>query len=65
MDIVSISNNENIKVVNINGNQFMKKIIIVVLFIFYPYYIDYIVRWIYGLIKSISSRMPKNVYNDL
>jgi magnesium-transporting ATPase (P-type) len=50
---------------NYSISNFMKKIIIIVLFVFYPYYIDYVVRWIYGFIKNIVSRMPKNVYNDL
>lgn len=41
----------------------IKKIIIAVLFVFYPYYITYI----YLLLNSvyISIRIPKNVYNDL
>jgi hypothetical protein len=43
----------------------MTKIIISVFIIFYTYYIDYIVRWIYGLWKSLVSRLPKNVYNNL
>jgi hypothetical protein len=41
------------------------KIIISVLVLFYTYYIDYIVRWGYGLWKSLVSRFPKNVYNNL
>jgi hypothetical protein len=41
------------------------KIIISVLVIFYTYYIDYIVRWVYGLWKLFISRLPKNVYNNL
>ena len=43
----------------------IQKIIISVLVIFYPYYIDSIVRWVYGLWKFIASRLPKNVYNNL
>ena len=43
----------------------MTKIIISILVIFYTYYIDYIVRWGYGLWKSLVSRLPKNVYNNL
>ena len=31
----------------------------------YPYFIDYIVRWIKWLFMSIYSNLPKNVYNDL
>jgi hypothetical protein len=42
-----------------------KKILVVTIFIFYPYYITYINSWIYGLWTSIVSRLPKNVYNDL
>ena len=41
------------------------KIIISIFVIFYTYYIDYIVRWGYGLWKSLISRLPKNVYNNL
>ena len=43
----------------------IQKLIISVLVIFYPYYIDYILRWIYGLWKLLISRLPKNVYNNL
>ena len=43
----------------------IQKVIISVLVIFYPYYIDYIVRWVYGLWKLLISRLPKNVYNNL
>ena len=43
----------------------IQKLIISVLVIFYPYYIDYIVRWVYGLWKLLISRLPKNVYNNL
>jgi hypothetical protein len=43
----------------------IKKVIIGVLFIFDPYYIDYIVKFIVGLWTSIVSRLPKNVYNNL
>ena len=43
----------------------IQKIIISVLLLFYPYYIDYILRWIYGLWKLLISRLPKNVYNNL
>jgi len=41
------------------------KIIISLLVIFYTYYIDYLVRWVYGLWKLLISRLPKNVYNNL
>ena len=43
----------------------IQKFIISVLLLFYPYYIDYILRWIYGLWKLLISRLPKNVYNNL
>jgi hypothetical protein len=43
----------------------IKKVIIGILFIFYPYYIDYIIKFIVGLWNSIVSRFPKNVYNNL
>lgn len=42
-----------------------KKILVVIIFIFYPYYINYINNFIYVLWTSILSRLPKNVYNDL
>lgn len=44
---------------------FIKKIVITVLFIFYPYYISYIVKFLYSLWTSFVSRLPKNVYNNL
>lgn len=43
----------------------IKKVVLFVLLIFYPYYVDYIVRWVQGLYMSIYNRLPKNVYNDL
>jgi len=43
----------------------VKKVVIFVLLIFYPYYIDYIVRWIQGLYVNMYNKLPKNVYNDL
>lgn len=42
-----------------------KKIVIAILVIAYPYYIDYVFRWFYGIWKNIESNLPKNVYNDL
>jgi hypothetical protein len=42
-----------------------KCIVISILIIFYPLYINYIVIWICGLWKSLKKRIPKNVYNDL
>lgn len=43
----------------------LKGIIIAILTIFYPLYIDYLVRLIYALWISLVKRIPKNVYNDL
>lgn len=43
----------------------IKKLIIVILFMFYPYYVDYIFKFLYGLLIKISHHIPKNVYNDL
>ena len=43
----------------------IKKIIIGVLFVFYPYFIDYIVRWYIATYTRIYDNLPKNVYNDL
>ena len=40
-------------------------IVLSIVLIGYPYFIDYIVRWINGKIMSIYSNLPKNVYNDL
>ena len=42
-----------------------KCIFISILIIFYPLYINYLVKWIYGLWKSFKKIIPKNVYNDL
>jgi len=43
----------------------IKKVVIFVLLLFYPYYIDYIVRWVQGIYTNIYNSLPKNVYNDL
>ena len=43
----------------------IKKVIITLLFIFYPYYIFYIVGWFYERYVWIQSKIPKNVYNNL
>ena len=58
-------NNQNVTGVRVNVNRVLYKILIIVLLIFYPYYIDHILRWIYGIITSLVNRLPKNVYNDL
>jgi hypothetical protein len=42
-----------------------KKVILSVLFIFYPYYIEFIVNWIYEFFSNIYNNLPKNVYNNL
>jgi hypothetical protein len=48
-------------------NQFtlMKKIIIIILFIFLPYYTNYIFRFFYNIYKKLYNIFPKNVYNNL
>jgi hypothetical protein len=48
-----------------NSISTIKKVVIILLVIFYPYYINYIVKWIYSIWLKINSRIPKNVYNDL
>lgn len=48
-----------------NDVGLIKIVIIGFVFIFYPYYIDYIVRWVSGVINRMLNRLPKNVYNDL
>ena len=45
--------------------NFIVRIIIVFIVTAYPYYIDPIVRWIYGIFHSFWKQLPKNVYNDL
>lgn len=48
-----------------NNLSTIKKVVIAILIIFYPYYINYIVKWIYGLYNNIASKIPKNIYNNL
>ena len=43
----------------------LKKIIIGVLLIFYPYYINYIVQFTKDLVMKIYNNLPHNVYNNL
>ena len=43
----------------------VSKVVLFVLLLFYPYYVDYIVRWIHGLYINMRNKLPKNVYNDL
>ena len=45
--------------------HFLIRILIVFIVVSYPYYIDFILRKIYGFFHSIWIRLPKNVYNDL
>ena len=42
-----------------------KRFLISVLLVFYPFYIDFILRTIYGFFYLIYRNLPKNVYNDL
>lgn len=48
-----------------NDLTLFKKVVITILFILYPYYINYIWEWIAGLYERIVSSLPKNVYNNL
>lgn len=43
----------------------IKKVIIVIIFVLYPYFINFITKWIYGLWINMVNRIPKNVYNNL
>lgn len=42
-----------------------KKIAIFTVFLFYPYYVSYVVNWITETYRWFSSKLPKNVYNNL
>jgi hypothetical protein len=42
-----------------------KKVIMSVLLIFYPYYIEFIVNKVYDFFSNIYKNLPKNVYNNL
>jgi hypothetical protein len=42
-----------------------KKIVLTAVLIFYPYYIEFIVNWIYEFFANIYKNLPKNVYNNL
>jgi hypothetical protein len=48
-----------------NNLSTVSKIVIAIILMGYPYYIDYIVRWIKSLFIGFYSNLPKNVYNDL
>lgn len=45
--------------------NFLIRFLIEIIVVAYPYYIDFILRKIYGFFHSIWIRLPKNVYNDL
>lgn len=45
--------------------HFVVRIIIEMIALAYPYYIDFIARSIYGFYYSLWKKLPKNVYNDL
>lgn len=45
--------------------NWLKKSIIIIIFIFYPYYISYIVNWFKQIWDKIVENIPKNVYNNL
>jgi hypothetical protein len=55
------------KIDSVNGGitQYIKKIILLVVVIFYPYYVDYIVLFIKSVYMKIYNILPKNVYNNL
>jgi hypothetical protein len=44
---------------------FFTRFFITILLVFYPYYIDFILRTIYGFFYQIYRNLPKNVYNSL
>lgn len=43
----------------------IKKAVTVVLLILYPYYVNYIVKWLISLYMRIYNNLPKNIYNNL
>lgn len=48
-----------------SGFSWITKVIMGILILFYPYYIDYILRRIYSFFMGFYKNIPKNVYNDL
>jgi hypothetical protein len=44
---------------------FFTRFFITILLVFYPYYIEFILRTIYGFFYQIYRNLPKNVYNSL
>ena len=51
--------------VSANSLSLVTKIILGIILIGYPYYIDYIVTWFKWIFMSFYSNLPKNVYNSL
>jgi hypothetical protein len=45
--------------------SFTKKIILTLFLVFYPYYINYIIKWIYVQYLWIKGKIPINIYNNL
>lgn len=43
----------------------IKKSIIFILLLFYPYYINPVIKWLYNTYISITKMFPKSAYNDL
>jgi hypothetical protein len=48
-----------------SGLSLIAKIGVTILIIFYPYYVDYINKWVYGEYTWVQNNIPKNVYNNL
>lgn len=48
-----------------NNLGIISKIVLTTVLIAYPTFIDYIIKWVKGLVMGIYSNLPKNVYNDL
>jgi hypothetical protein len=45
--------------------HFIVRLILLFIALLFPYFIDFIVRFIYGFFHSAWKQLPKNVYNDL
>ena len=65
IDVLSIVEINGKRMPMVNIDNIIKKTIAIILFIFYPYYIDYIINWIKGVFLFVYNRIPKNVYNNL
>jgi hypothetical protein len=48
-----------------NQTSMIVKIVSCVLLVFFPYYINYLVKGVYNFFKSIYAQFPKSVYNSL